>query len=122
MQEHAQRKVHEITMLGVEMVRPGIRASEIARACNAQLAKLDFAFTSSISGLASRVGHGLGLGVTEMPHVAEHDNTVLEAGMAITIEPGVASVHGTFHVEENVLVTERGFELLSTAKRELWSV
>ncbi len=121
-QRHAQQAIHEITILGVEMVRPGIRASEIAKACNTELEKLDFAYTSCISGLASRVGHGIGLAVTELPHVSECNDTILEPGMVITVEPGVATKYGTFHVEEDVLVTERGYELLSLASRELWSV
>ncbi len=121
-QERAQSLIHETTMMGVEMVRPGVRASEIARACNAELDRLDLPVTSSISGLASRIGHGVGLAVTELPHVAEYDDTVLEPGMVITIEPGVATPYGTFHVEENVLVTGDGHELLSTASRELWPI
>jgi Xaa-Pro aminopeptidase len=121
-QRHAQQAIHEITMRGVEMVRPGVRASDIAGTCNQELERLDFAYTSCISGLASRIGHGVGLAVTELPHVAEYDDTILQPGMVITIEPGVATTYGTFHVEEDVLVTERGYELLSTAGRELWSV
>lgn len=118
-QQRAQTLIHEITVMGVEMVRPGVRASEIASACNAELGKLDLPVTSSISGLASRIGHGVGLAVTELPHVAEYDDTMLEPGMVITVEPGVATSYGTFHVEEDVLVTEDGYELLSTAPREL---
>jgi Xaa-Pro dipeptidase len=121
-QLHAQRTIHQITMLGVEMVKPGVRTFEIAQACNAELAKIDFTITSCISDLASRIGHGVGLSVTELPHVSELDDTVLQPGMVITIEPGVATLYGTFHVEENVLVTERGYELLSTAGRDLWCV
>jgi len=121
-QRRAQALIHEITMLGVEMVKPGVKASAIAKACNTELAKLDLPVTSSISGLASRIGHGVGLAVTELPHIAEYDDTVLEPGMVITIEPGVATPYGIFHVEEEVLVTEEGHELLSTAPRELWTI
>jgi Xaa-Pro aminopeptidase len=118
-QYRAQEEIHEITWEAVQKVRPGICASQLAQACNTRLAGLNFAITSSISGLASRVGHGLGLDVTEPPHIAEYDDTILEPGMVITVEPGVAAEYGTFHVEENVLVTREGYEVLSTAPRAL---
>jgi Xaa-Pro aminopeptidase len=121
-QRDAQARIHEITMLGVEMMRPGVTTGEIARRCNRALAALDLPVTSSISGLAARIGHGIGVATTELPHVAEDDDTVLAPGMVLTIEPGVATPYGTFHVEENVVVTETGPEVLSTAPRELATI
>jgi Xaa-Pro aminopeptidase len=118
----AQEAVHQITWEAVQEVRPGVSVLHLARFCNTRLARLGFAITSSISGLASRVGHGVGLDVTEPPHVAEYDDTILEPGMVITLEPGVATEYGTFHVEENVLVTREGCEVLSTAPRALWCI
>jgi Xaa-Pro aminopeptidase len=118
-QYRAQEEIHEITWEAVQKVRPGVSASQLAQACNTRLAGLGFAITSSISGLASRVGHGVGLDVTEPPHIAEYDCTLLKPGMVITLEPGVATEYGTFHVEENVLVTLEGYEVLSTAPRAL---
>jgi Xaa-Pro dipeptidase len=120
--QHAQEAIHRITWDVIQRVRPGVQTSELARICSARLAELDFRITSSISGLASRVGHGVGLDVTEPPHIAEYDQTLLQPGMVITIEPGVATEYGTFHVEENILVTADGFEVLSTAQRVLWRI
>lgn len=118
----AQQSIHEITMLGVEAMQVGATTGDVARACNAALATIDIPYTTSISGLAARVGHGLGMVGTELPHVADDDETVLEAGMVLTIEPGIGTTFGTFHVEENVLVTESGPEVLSHAPRELASI
>jgi Xaa-Pro aminopeptidase len=106
-------------MAGVELIRPGLPAAEIARRCNSQLERLEFAIRSNISGLASRIGHGLGLAVTEWPSLNEASQTVLQPGMVITIEPGVATSFGIFHVEENVVVTETGYEILSVCPWEL---
>ena len=39
--------------------------------------------------------------------------------MVITMEPGVAAEYGIFHVEENVIVTESGPEVISVAPWEL---
>jgi len=121
-QLEAQAAIHQITWETVQRVRPGVEVAELARFCNARLERLNFAITSSISGLAARVGHGLGLDTTEPPHVAEYDHTRLEPGMVVTIEPGVATEYGTFHIEEDVLVTSEGREVLSTAERELWRI
>ena len=121
-QRAVQEAIHGITWAAVQRVRAGIKASELAKFCNAKLAGLGFPITSCISGLASRVGHGVGLEVTELPHLAEYDHTVLEPGMIITLEPGVATTYGTFHIEENVLVTPEGCEVLSVAQRSLYCI
>lgn len=118
----AQRRIHEITLLGVEAMRIGATTGDVARACNAALATIDIPYTTSISGLAGRVGHGLGMVGTELPHVAEDDETVLEEGMVLTIEPGIGTTFGTFHVEENVLVTASGPDIMSRSPRELASI
>ena len=121
-QEEAQRAVHEITHMGVAMMRPGVPVADIAARSNEAIRALDFSITSDISGLAARVGHGIGLVVTELPSLSEEDPTVLEANMVVTIEPGVATEYGTFHIEENVLVTDEGPRVLTLAPWELWTI
>jgi len=121
-QRDLQRAIHEVTAQGVDMIRPGRPVAEIAARCNEGVARLGVPVTTPLSTLAGRIGHGLGLDVTELPHVAEHDPTVLVPGMVITVEPGVATAYGTFHVEENVLVTEHGHEVLSVSPWELMEV
>jgi len=66
--------------------------------------------------------HGIGLVVTELPSLSEEDPTVLAADMVVTIEPGVATEYGTFHIEENVLVTDDGPRVLTLAPWELWTI
>jgi len=118
-QARAQQALHEITWEGVKMIRPGVRVAEIAAFCNRRVKELPFPIVEDISGVASRAGHGVGLNITEYPHVSEEDGTVLEPGMVITVEPGVATAYGTFHVEEDVVVRPDGYELISAAPREL---
>jgi len=121
-QAEAQREIHEITRIGVEMVRPGMPVAGIAARCNEALDTLGWQITSSISGLASRVGHGIGLFVTELPSLNEEDPTVLAPGMIVTVEPGVVTPFGTFHIEEIVLVTEDEPCVLTTPHWQLWSI
>ena len=114
-QQDAQRQIWEVTMEGVRMARPGVPVRDIAAHVNLRVAALGLPLTSNVSGLAGRVGHGLGLDTTEPPHISEQDPTVLEAGMVITIEPGVATQFGIFHVEQDVVVTPDGPEVISRA-------
>ena len=116
-QEYAQEAIHNITWEAIKMVRPGVPASDLARFCFAKLGQLSFPTTSSIARRASRIGHGVGLVTTEPPHLGEHDDTPLAAGMIITLEPGAATSYGTFHIEENLLVTPEGSEVLSQVSR-----
>lgn len=121
-QVDAQRRIVEITSLGVDMVRPGRPVAEIAAALNGAVADIGLPVTSDISGLAGRVGHGVGLDMTEPPHVSEDDRTMLAPGMTITIEPGVATAFGLFHAEQNVLVTDDGHELLTRSPQHLRTI
>lgn len=122
LQTEAQRVIHGITWEAVSQVRPGVKASDLARFCYDRLERVGFPITSSIGALASRIGHGVGLNLTEPPHIGLHDDTMLESGMVITLEPGVATEYGTFHIEENIVVTPNGCEVLSNCPRDLFSI
>ena len=65
-------------------------------------------------------GHGIGLSTHEGPIVDEHVGTILEPGMVFTVEPGayVPGV-GAARIEDMVLVTETGYEMLTDAPREI---
>jgi len=67
------------------------------------------------------IGHGLGLEVHEVPHVTEFEDVemVLQAGLVMIIEPAVYLL-GEFNVriEDDVLVTDGGKEILSTPGKE----
>ena len=61
-----------------------------------------------------RMGHGLGMELTEWPSVMPRDNTLLEPGMVITIEPGMSFAPGKEMVhEENILITEERAKILT---------
>ena len=61
-----------------------------------------------------RMGHGLGAQLTEWPSLTASDNTTLEPGMVITLEPGMEFAAGKLMVhEENILITDNGADLLS---------
>ena len=61
-----------------------------------------------------RLGHGLGMQVTEWPSHTVDDGTVIEEGMVLTLEPGLTWAAGRMMVhEENLVVRAGGPELLS---------
>ena len=69
-----------------------------------------------------RAGHGVGLQLTEPPSIARVDSTILQPGMVITLEPGYVNEIGCFDCEENILVTETGYEILTSAQRDLHTI
>jgi Xaa-Pro aminopeptidase len=104
--------VFEATEAGIEAAKPGRTASSVWRAMAARLG------TEAVRGASvGRMGHGPGLALTEPPSIHPEDETVLEAGMVITIEPGMAyETAGGRKVmvhEENLVITDGVAELLS---------
>jgi len=62
-----------------------------------------------------RMGHGLGLQLTEPPSIMNNDNTILQENMIITIEPCFEYKPNRMLVqEENILITNKGYERLTT--------
>jgi Xaa-Pro aminopeptidase len=115
-QDGRAQSVHELvfeaTEAGIEAAKPGQTASSVWRAMPARLG------TEAVLGASvGRMGHGLGLALTEPPSIHPEDETVLEAGMVITIEPGMAyETTGGRKVmvhEENLVITDGAAELLS---------
>lgn len=107
--------VAEAQAAGVEAARVGARAGDVDVAARAVTAVhgVDEAFVH-------RTGHGIGLEVAEPPSLFSGNDTVLEEGMVITVEPGVyyAGVGG-FRLEDTVLVAADGPEVLTPLSREL---
>ena len=98
----------------IAAVRPGISAASVDAAARKVFKRLglDRYFTHS-------TGHGLGLEIHEMPRLGRAEETLLEAGMVVTVEPGVYIERlGGIRIEDEVLVTSRGAEVLTSASRE----
>lgn len=101
---------YEATRAMLAAVRPGVPIAELMRVC-----RRIFAREGLELGAATRVGHGIGADLAEPPSVVDTNETPLEIGMTLAIEPAVARDDGFLGVEENFVVTEKGAELLSVA-------
>lgn len=113
--EALQATVHEVTARAADVMAPGVPVAEVARACAYELERAGFeAFFD-----CGRMKHGMGLMSTEPPSVTIYDDTVLQEGMIINLEPGIVNERGGFDLEENYVITEDGYETLSGGSREL---
>jgi len=113
--------VREANASAVRAVRPGVPASDIDRAARAVLEAKNLG-----EAFRHATGHGLGLEVHEAPRLARPDSEPqerLEEGMVFTIEPGayVEGIGGV-RLEDDVLVTPGGCEVLTKAPHDLLRV
>ena len=113
-QKRLQDIVVRITKTLVEAVRPGIRACDLDTLNSQEWRRFGYDYAKLNFG-GGRIGHGMGWGssLTEPPHIAAYDKTVLRQGMVFTIEPGFSTGDGCFQAEEDLVVTENGCEVLS---------
>jgi Xaa-Pro aminopeptidase len=107
--------VLEALEAGKAAARAGVTSHDVDAAARGVLrrAGLGRYFTHS-------TGHGLGLEIHESPRIGKGDQTVLAEGMVVTVEPGVyIEGLGGIRIEDDIVVTARGAEQLTTAPREL---
>ncbi len=108
----AHQRVWDATEAGLECVRPGAPCSDVFHAMQRHLLNTDSGECETAS--VGRMGHGLGIELTETPSIAAFDDTRLQEGMVITLEPSISYASGKMMVhEENVVVTDSGYRLLS---------
>jgi Xaa-Pro aminopeptidase len=105
--------VRQAQLASMALMKPGVAADAIDRRAREVLAGEAHAFGHGL-------GHGIGLEVHERPFLSPSDQTTLQAGMVITNEPGIyVPGWGGVRLEEMVLVTDNGPEVLTPASQEV---
>lgn len=107
--------VREAQASAVRAVRPGKRCSEIDQVAREIIEKAGYG-----PAFSHNLGHGLGIACHETPNFAPGDDHVLVPGMVMTVEPGIyLEGLGGVRIEDDVLVTENGCEVLTKSGKEL---
>lgn len=99
----------------IEKIRPGVKAVEIDTAARSIIADAGYG-----DYFGHGLGHGFGIDIHELPSLRPRSETILEAGMVFTIEPGIyLPGWGGVRLEDDILVTEDGYEILTTVPKDL---
>lgn len=92
----------------INAVAPGVTAEDLFYLCKEEFARQGLKFHMP------HIGHSFGVELHENPMLRPGDKTPLKPGMVINIEPGAKDDEGSlYHSEDLVLVTEKGFRLLT---------
>ncbi|MFS0554213.1 M24 family metallopeptidase [Brevibacillus sp. 179-C9.3 HS] len=110
--------VLQANLAGIQAVRPGAPIADVDLAARAVIADRGYG-----EFFINRVGHGIGLELHEAPYVHSQAAGELIPGMVFTIEPGIYNKKiGGIRIEDNVLVTKDGVEVLTSFPKELQTI
>jgi Xaa-Pro aminopeptidase len=101
----------------IAAIRPGALMSDIDHAARSVIADAGFG-----KRFGHGLGHGFGLEIHEAPRLAATVDRPLQAGMVVTVEPGIYIPNwGGVRIEDDILVTRDGHEVLSSLPKDLES-
>ncbi len=105
----------EAQLAQCDFARPGVTAEAVDRIGRSVIRDGGYG-----EAFMHRTGHGIGLETHEEPYIVEGNTTVLEPGMAFSIEPGIylSGRHGA-RIEDIVVTTSDGLERLNNTPRAL---
>ncbi|MEJ6012272.1 Xaa-Pro peptidase family protein [Corynebacterium sp. H127] len=102
------RVLEEAQRAAVAAVRPGVTAAYIDAIARSHIADAGYG-----DSFIHRTGHGIGLSLHEDPFIMQGNDLVLEPGMAFSVEPGMYFADCGARIEDIVVVTEDGCEVLN---------
>jgi Xaa-Pro aminopeptidase len=100
----------------LDMIKPGVRTAEI---WSTFLKKFE---EHKLVPTINFVGHGLGLTLHEDPYIDRYSDSTLEEGMVMSIEPVSHPEEMGFHIEDEVIVTANGHELISDGRGDIMCI
>jgi len=116
--EDKHRQVYDTVLAaqraGIQAVAPGRTGKEVDAVARAMIEKAGYG-----DYFGHGLGHSVGLAIHEGPNLNKREERLLEPGMVITVEPGIYIPNwGGVRIEDIVLVTENGCEVLTKAPKE----
>ena len=114
-QKKDHRMACDVIQLCFDVMQPDTLIAELSRVANRELVKRGYQAVDS----PKRIGHGIGMARAEPPSLNEVEKELHRPGMILALEPKVRSEKSAVHLEEDVLITERGPEFLTTGREEL---
>ncbi len=113
------RKIHQIVQeanaAGRAAAGPGVPCTAVDKAARDVIEKAGYG-----QYFTHRTGHGIGMEGHEEPYMRGDNMQLLEPGMAFTVEPGIyLPGRNGVRIEDNVVITETGAEVLSDMPREI---
>jgi len=107
--------VLEAQLKGVEKIGPNMTGKEADAICRDLIAERGYG-----PNFGHSTGHGIGLEVHEGPALSVKSDTVLVPGMVVTVEPGIyVAGLGGVRIEDDIVITETGNEVLTHSAKEL---
>ena len=108
------RVLHEAQLAACAHARPGVTAESVDTAAREPISAAGYG-----AEFVHRTGHGIGVESHEEPYIVQGNRTVLEPGMAFSIEPGIylPGRHGA-RIEDIVVCTDDGIERLNVTDRD----
>lgn len=99
----------------IKGVQPGMKANEVDSIARRIIAKAGYG-----DNFGHGLGHGVGLEIHEGPRLAPADETILEPGMVVSVEPGIyIPGWGGVRIEDLILITPAGCEVLTKSAKDL---
>lgn len=110
--------VQEANAAGRAAAKPGVPCAEVDKAARVVIEAAGYG-----KFFTHRTGHGIGMEPHEDPYIRGDNMQILEAGMTFTIEPGIYLPNRNgVRIEDNVVITDSGVDVLSSLPREMKTV
>jgi Xaa-Pro aminopeptidase len=113
------KEIYEIVLesqvSAIDIIEPGVKASEVDAKARKIIEDAGYG-----KYFIHSTGHGVGLEVHEKPRLSKNDDSILDEGFVVTVEPGIYIPGlGGVRIEDMVLVTKKGHKLLTKLNKAI---